>query len=84
MKEVIEAIYSPCCGKIETLFVDQDSYVYEWEKLILIHTEDHKKVEVRAGVSGHIVSLEVTEKQNVTHETLLIKVKDDLLITGSE
>jgi acetyl/propionyl-CoA carboxylase alpha subunit len=84
LKEVIEAIYSPCCGKIETLFVNRDSYVYEWEKLMLIHTTDNDLVEVRAGVSGHVVSLEVIEKQSITNETLLIKVKDDLLITGSE
>lgn len=84
MKDVIEAIYSPCCGKIETLFVSQNSYVYEWEKLMLIHTPDNHKVEVRAGVSGHIVTLEVIEKQSITNDTLLVKVKDDLLITGSE
>lgn len=84
MKEVIEAVYSPCCGKIENLFVSQDSYVYEWEKLMLIHTTDNKKIEVRCGVSGYILSLEVIEKQSITTETLLIKVKDDLLITGSE
>lgn len=81
---MIEAIYSPCCGKIQTLYVSKDSYVYEWEKLIVIDTPDNNKVEVRAGVSGHVVSMEVTKEQNVTKETLLIKVRDDMIITGCE
>ncbi|RBW67428.1 hypothetical protein [Bacillus taeanensis] len=84
MKDVIEAVYSPCYGKVEKIFVNKDSYVYEWEKLMLIHTLDNHKVEIKAGVSGHVVSLEVMENQNVLNETVLIKLKDDLLITGSE
>lgn len=81
---MIEAVYSPCCGKIQTLYVSKDSYVYEWEKLIVIDTPDNNKVEVRVGVSGHVVSMEVTKEQNVTEETLLIKVRDDMIITGCE
>jgi multidrug resistance efflux pump len=84
LKEVIETVYSPCSGKVENLFVSQGSYVYEWEKLMVVHTTDNKKVEIQTGVSGHVVSIEVTKNQNVSNKTVLIKLKDDLLITGSE
>jgi biotin carboxyl carrier protein len=84
VKKVIETVYSPCCGKVENIFVSQGSYVYEWEKLMVIHTTDNKKVEIETSVSGHVVSIEVTKNQNVSNETVLIQLQDDLLITGSD
>ncbi|HEK9102962.1 TPA: hypothetical protein SUB30_004425 [Bacillus pseudomycoides] len=84
MKAVIENVYSPCYGKVEKLFVKGNSYVYEWEKLALIETIDKEKVEVKVGISGDIVLLEVEEGQSITNKTRLIAVRDDMLITGSD
>jgi len=82
MKTVIENVYSPCYGKVAKLFINESSYVYEWEKLALIETMDERKVEVKVGISGYVELLEVG--QAITNETLLISVRDDLLITGSD
>ncbi|WP_410984445.1 biotin/lipoyl-containing protein [Bacillus cereus] len=84
MKAVIENAYSPCYGKVEKLFVKESSYVYEWEKLALIETIDKEKVEIKVGISGDIVLLEVEEGQSITNKTRLIAVRDDMLITGSD
>ncbi len=84
MKTVIECVYSPCYGKVEKLFVKESSYVYEWEKLALIETIDKQKVEIKVGISGYIESLEVVEGQAIADQKLLITMRDDLLITGSD
>jgi biotin carboxyl carrier protein len=84
VKTVIEGVYSPCYGKVEKLFVAESSYVYEWEKLALIETIDKQKVEIKVGISGYIESLEVVEGQAIADQKLLITVRDDLLITGSD
>lgn len=84
MKTVIECVYSPCYGKVEKLFVTKSSYVYEWEKLALIETIDKQKVEIKIGISGYIESLEVVEGQDIADQKLLITVRDDLLVTGSD
>ncbi|MDM5306229.1 hypothetical protein [Peribacillus frigoritolerans] len=51
---------------------------------LVVHTTDNKKVEIETSVSGHVVSIEVTKNQNVSNETVLIQLQDDLLITGSD
>ncbi|MBJ8008015.1 MULTISPECIES: biotin/lipoyl-containing protein [Bacillus cereus group] len=84
MKTVVEGVYSPCYGKVEKLFVTESSYVYEWEKLALIETIDKQQVEIKVGISGYIESLEVVEGQAIADQKLLITVRDDLLITGSD
>ena len=84
MKTVIECVYSPCYGKVEKLFFTESSYVYEWEKLALIETIDKQKVEIKIGISGYIESLEVVEGQSIADQKLLITVRDDLLVTGSD
>ncbi|HFJ9484072.1 TPA: hypothetical protein ACGW66_005089 [Bacillus cereus] len=84
MKTVIECVYSPCYGKVEKLFVTESSYVYGWEKLALIETIDKQKVEIKIGISGYIESLEVVEGQAIANQKLLITVRDDLLVTGSD
>ncbi|WP_242224638.1 hypothetical protein [Bacillus cereus group sp. BfR-BA-01380] len=84
MKDVIQNVYSPCNGVIEEVFVQQSSYVYEWEKLFLIKKSDGTLEEVAIGVSGDILSVEVKLGQEVNEQTLLCKLEDDWLITGCE
>ncbi|CAG9612252.1 MULTISPECIES: biotin/lipoyl-containing protein [Bacillus] len=84
MRTVIENVYSPCYGKVEKLFINESSYVYEWEKLALIETMDKQTVEIKVGISGYVELLQVEEGQAITNQTLLITVRDDMLITGSD
>lgn len=44
----------------------------------------NNRVEVTVGVSGYVLSVEVTESQIVTNETILLRVEDDMLVTGSD
>ena len=39
MKTRIEEIYSSYEGKVE-IFINESSYVYEWEKLLMIRKND--------------------------------------------
>ncbi len=84
MRALIQPIYSPCDGKVENIFVHESSHIYEWEKLFLIKEKNGSVKEVTVGLSGLITSLEVKENQNVTPNTVLAKIKEDLLITGSD
>ncbi|KEK23336.1 hypothetical protein [Bacillus gaemokensis] len=84
MKAMIEEIYSPCKGKVEEIFVDESSYVYEWEKLMMIQKNDGTVEEIKVGISGHIRSVNIEIGQEIDVDTLLLKLEDDLLITGCE
>ncbi len=81
---MIRNIYSPCCGRVEKVFVHKSTYVHEWEKLLLIRTGDGLINEVGVGMSGDIASLEVTEGEQVSYLTLLVKLHDDFQPTGSD
>ncbi|MBD1380775.1 hypothetical protein [Metabacillus arenae] len=84
MRESILPIYSPCFGKVENILVNETSRIYEWEKLFLIREKNGTVNEITVGISGLIASLEVNENQNVTPNTVLFKIKEDLFITGSD
>ncbi|WP_082232605.1 hypothetical protein [Halobacillus massiliensis] len=84
MKEVLEQVYSPCYGSIKDVLIGEDSYVYEWEPLFLIETEDKELVEVAVGISGTIKIVDTKPGQEVTPYSRLTVLQDDLLITGSD
>ncbi|WP_243525769.1 hypothetical protein [Bacillus pseudomycoides] len=84
MKAMIEEIYSSYNGKVEEIFVDESSYVYEWEKLMMIRTNDDTLETIKVGISGHIRSVNIEVGQEIDVNTLLLKLEDDLLITGCE
>ncbi|WP_163528858.1 hypothetical protein [Halobacillus ihumii] len=84
MRQHVEAVYSPCHGKIEEILIQKNDYVYEWEKLFFVRNHDGLLEEIRIGTSGLIASLEVLENQEVNTNTILATVKDDLNITGSD
>ncbi|QHE50910.1 biotin/lipoyl-containing protein [Pontibacillus sp. HMF3514] len=84
MKEVFQHVYSPCDGFVKKVFVTPSSYVYEWEKLFVIETNENKEVEVSIGVSGNITSVEISQGQNVEQNTILTTLRDDFVITGSD
>ncbi len=84
MKEIFQTVYCPYYGSVEKVLVNQSSYVYEWEALFLIKTKEQTEVEVSIGVSGYITSVEVAQGQEVTPDTVLSTLRDDLKITGSD
>ncbi|MGG0185918.1 hypothetical protein [Bacillus rhizoplanae] len=84
MKAVIESICSPCNGVVEEVLINETSYVYEWEKLLIIRNNKGLLEEVAVGISGNILSVDVVVGQEVDTNTVLCKLKDDFLITGCE
>lgn len=84
MKARIEEIYSSYQGRIEEIFVDESAYVYEWEKLMTIRKNDGTLEKVAVGISGHIRSVNIEVGQEIDVDTLLLKLEDDMLITGCE
>ncbi|KZD36626.1 MULTISPECIES: hypothetical protein [Bacillus cereus group] len=84
MQTRIEEIYSSCKGKVEEICINESSYVYEWEKLMMIRKNDGEIEKIAVGISGNIRLVNVEVGQNIDADTLLVKLEDDLLITGCE
>ncbi|PRT09365.1 hypothetical protein C6352_19100 [Bacillus thuringiensis] len=84
MKTRIEEIYSFYEGKVEEIFINESSYVYEWEKLLMIRKNDGELKKITVGISGNIRLVNVEVGQEISADTLLVKLEDDLLITGCE
>ena len=84
MKTRIEEIYSYYEGKVEEIFINESSYVYEWEKLLMIRKNDGELKKIAVGISGNIRLVNVEVGQEISADTLLVKLEDDLLITGCE
>ena len=84
MKTRIEEVYSSYEGKVEEIFVNESSYVYEWEKLMMIRKNNGELEKVAVGISGNIRLVNVFVGQRINTDTLLVKLEDDLLITGCE
>ncbi|OOR28261.1 hypothetical protein E0M25_17440 [Bacillus mycoides] len=84
METRIEEIYSSCTGIVEEIFINESSYVYEWEKLMMIRKHDGELEKIGVGISGNIILVNVEVGQEISADTLLVKIEDDLLITGCE
>ncbi|MGZ7147545.1 hypothetical protein [Bacillus sp. BC08] len=84
MKTRMEEIYSSYEGKVEEIFVKESSYVYEWEKLMMIRKNNGELEKIAIGISGNIRLVNVVVGQQINTDTLLVKLEDDLLITGCE
>ncbi|MDF9451006.1 hypothetical protein [Bacillus toyonensis] len=84
METRIEEVYSSYEGKIEEIFVNESSYVYEWEKLMMVRKNNGELEKVAVGISGNIRLVNVEVGQKINTDILLVKLEDDLLITGCE
>ncbi|MEK4710377.1 hypothetical protein [Bacillus sp. FSL R10-2780] len=84
METRIEEIYSSCTGIVEEICINESSYVYEWEKLMMIRKNDGEIEKIAVGISGNIRLVNVEVGQKIDADTLLVKLEDDLLITGCE
>jgi len=80
----MEEIYSSYEGKVEEIFINESSYVYEWENLMMIRKNNGELEKVAVGISGNIRLVNVVVGQQINTDILLVKLEDDLLITGCE
>lgn len=78
------AVVSPYHGIIEGASIVKDSRIYEWEPLFTIKTSDGLTQVIHQGISGEVVSLEVTKGDTVVPGMVLAFVKEDLFVTGSD
>ena len=70
-------------GIIEQIYIQEDSYVYEWEKLFLLKTLDGKRMDVSINASGYITKVHVNEGDRVTKNTTLAVLQEDFIISGA-
>ncbi|WP_165999386.1 hypothetical protein [Bacillus sp. Cs-700] len=84
MSEIVHKINSPYYGTIEQVVTQPLDHVYEWETLFLVKTGEGKLEHINVGVSGHLLSIEVSQGEEITPVTVLGTLRDDLLITGSD
>ena len=50
MKTRIERFASSYEGKVEEIFINESSYVYEWEKLLMIRKNDGELKKLQSGL----------------------------------
>lgn len=79
----LHQIISPCNGVIRQVFVAEGAYVYEWEKLLVIDSEEGKQYSLTVGASG-IVKLDVPVGSKIQQNSVLGYIRDDLVISGSD
>ncbi|MDF0729088.1 hypothetical protein PY093_21000 [Cytobacillus sp. S13-E01] len=80
----IYKIDSPVDGTVEKVYVEDNSYLYEWEQLFLLKASDGRLQYITIGISGYITSLMVKEGDKVSKNTILALLKDDYIISGSD
>ncbi|WP_088071443.1 hypothetical protein [Gottfriedia luciferensis] len=77
-------IVSDYHGIVERTAIEKDSRIYEWEPLFYIKTSDGNTRVIHQGISGEIVSLEVSQGDKVVPGMVLAFVKEDLFVTASD
>jgi hypothetical protein len=80
----IYTIESPFEGTIEKIYIKEQAYTYEWEKLFLLKTVDGKTVDIMIGASGTIKSVQVRVGECVKCKPLLASLQDDNVISGCD
>lgn len=71
-------------GIIEETVVSNNSRIYEWEPLFYIKTVDGLTKIIHQGISGEVVSLEVSKGDKVVPGMILAFVEEDLSVTASD
>ncbi|MEH6938087.1 hypothetical protein V7056_09525 [Bacillus sp. JJ664] len=77
-------VVSNCHGIVEETPINENSRIYEWEPLFYIKTSDGLTKIIHQGISGEVVSLEVTNGDQVVPGMVLAYVKEDLYVSGSD
>lgn len=71
-------------GTVEETAIQKDSRIYEWEPLFYVKTSDGMMKVIHQGISGEIVSLEVSDGDKVVPGMVLAYVKEDLFVSASD
>ncbi|MDT8861862.1 hypothetical protein N0O92_16740 [Alkalihalobacillus sp. MEB130] len=71
------AIASMSAGTIDRVFVSEGDYVYEWEPLFQLKTNEGVLKKVEMGVGGKIISLHVKPGDRVIHDMTLAILRED-------
>jgi hypothetical protein len=71
-------------GIIEEAAIEKDSRIYEWEPLFYIRTSEGMTKIIHQGISGEVVSLEVSKGDKVVPGMVLAFVKEDLFVSASD
>jgi len=77
-------VISPVYGKVESVSVQEEARIYEWDALFQIKGINGSIQPIRTGVSGEIQSLEVQVGDRVIPGMVLAYIKEDLFVTGSD
>ncbi|MDF2682497.1 MAG: hypothetical protein K0R47_3687 [Brevibacillus sp.] len=72
-------IMSNCHGVVESLLLDEGSYVCEREALCLVKTSGGHLVEVSATFSGYLSSYHVSKGDRVGQEICVASLSEDAL-----
>ncbi|WP_227937941.1 hypothetical protein [Alkalihalobacillus deserti] len=71
-------------GTIDQVFVNEGDYVYEWEPLFLLKTNEGVLKKIEMGVGGNILSLNVKPGDKVIHDMTLAILREDDLPSGCD
>lgn len=71
-------------GVIEKIYVEENAYVYEWEKLFEIKTTNGNLIDISIGASGLIKDIYVKTGDPVLRFSILAELQDDDKISGSD
>ncbi|ARK28835.1 hypothetical protein [Halalkalibacter krulwichiae] len=71
------AVASISNGTIDRIFVNEGDYVYEWEPLFQLRTNEGVLKRVEMGVCGEIISLNVKPGDRVIHDMTLAILRED-------
>jgi acetyl/propionyl-CoA carboxylase alpha subunit len=71
-------------GTIAKVFVKEGTYVYEWEPLFLLKTNEGMLKKVEVGASGNIFSLSAKPGDEIKEDMTLAILKEDNLPSGCD
>ncbi|TCP20718.1 hypothetical protein EV207_15021 [Scopulibacillus darangshiensis] len=79
-----EIVASPIYGRVEGICIKSGERIYEWQPLIIIRKEQGSLEQILVGMSGLIDSLHVNIGDKVIPGEVLVSIKEDLFVTGSD
>ncbi|MDE5413269.1 hypothetical protein [Alkalihalobacterium chitinilyticum] len=71
-------------GVVEEVLINEGEYVYEWEPLFLIKSQNGNLKKVELGVSGKINSIRVIPGEKILSDMTLAVVEEDDLPRGCD
>jgi biotin carboxyl carrier protein len=75
---------SSSAGIVEKVLINVGAYVYEWEPLFLIKTQNGLTKKIELGASGIVSQVNVAQGDQVCSAMTLAILQEDALPTGSD